>query len=173
MDLPEALVALRALHDDVDRAALGVAAQHLDRLQCRRGCADCCQDGITVFPVEAARIRAEHEELLATGTSHPEGACAFLDDAGACRIYASRPYVCRTQGLPLRWLDVDEAGNGVEYRDICPLNEAEGTPPIEAFRPDACWTIGPFEQRLAALQIALDGRAEVERVPLRSLFERT
>jgi len=170
MDLPRALAELSALHADVDRAALGVAAQHLERLQCRRGCAQCCVDGITVFPVEAARIQGEHGELLDRGAPGPEGACAFLDAAGGCRIYGARPYVCRTQGLPLRWIEVDEAGRGVELRDVCPLNDPPDAPPLEGLDPEACWTIGPFEERLAALQIALDGRPDLQRVALRDLF---
>lgn len=31
----------------------------------------------------------------------PDGACEFLDSAGACRIYAARPRQCRD--FPRRW----------------------------------------------------------------------
>jgi len=85
--------------------------------------------------------------------------CAFLDDAGACRIYSHRPYVCRSQGVPLRWTDEDEAGDLVELRDICPLNEA-GTP-IEALPAESCWSIGWAETALAQLQSSLDGRDDL------------
>jgi hypothetical protein len=156
---------LRALHDEVDRAAAQLAERHRGRLRCGRGCSACCVDGITVFEVEAERIRSAHGELLASGLPHPAGACAFLGDAGECRIYPDRPYVCRTQGLPLRWLEDD----ALERRDICPLNEAGE--PLEAVAPDACWTLGPVEERLRRLQAAADGGA-LRRVALRSLFER-
>ncbi|MBK7707050.1 MAG: hypothetical protein IPJ30_15135 [Acidobacteria bacterium] len=53
---------------------------------------------------------------------HTRGACAFLDQ-DACRIYPDRPYVHRTQGLPLRWIE-DDLEEAFKYRDICPLNEA-------------------------------------------------
>lgn len=155
---------LEHLHADIDTAAGRLHAQHEEVLQCARGCADCCIDGVTVFEVEAERIRAEHAELLAEGAPHPEGACAFLDGERACRIYSARPYVCRTQGLPLRWLDELE-GQVVEYRDVCPLNEAVA---VESLAPEACWSLGPVEQRLQALQREAHG--ELRRVTLRSLF---
>jgi Fe-S-cluster containining protein len=85
-----------------------------------------------------------------------------LDDEKRCRIYAHRPYVCRTQGLPLRWIE-DEGEEIYEARDICPLN-AEG-PPLEELPAEECWSIGPFEERLAREQ--KDGA----RVALRSLFD--
>jgi uncharacterized protein len=146
------------LHRVVDEVTAPVARANASRMQCRAGCSDCCTDGITVFAIEAAVIERHHRSLLDEGRPHPPGGCAFLDDSGACRIYAQRPYVCRTQGLPLRWA-TDE---GSEARDICPLND-EG-PPLEELRADECWTLGPIEERLAARQ------SDGARVPLRSLF---
>jgi Fe-S-cluster containining protein len=159
------LAQLLRLHAAVDARAAELAALHGARLQCKRGCSACCVDGITVFAVEAERIRANNKELLARAAPHPAGACAFLDADGACRIYADRPYVCRTQGLPLRWLDGEREA---ELRDICPLNEPGE--PIEQLPESACWTLGETEARLAELQRAF-GR-EGERVALRALFER-
>jgi hypothetical protein len=158
--------ALRALHDEVDRAAAALAERHRARLRCGRGCHACCVDDLTVFEVEAERIRAGNSELLANGRPHPTGACAFLGDAGECRIYPDRPYVCRTQGLPLRWVEDD----GAERRDICPLNEAGA--PLEALGADECWTLGPVEDRLRRLQSVADGGV-LRRVALRSLFARS
>jgi len=75
--------------------------------------------------------------------------------------------VCRTQGLPLRWLD-DESGEIVEYRDICPLN-AHGRP-IETLDASDCWTIGPVEERLVHIQLGAGAR-QAERIGLRELFD--
>ena len=125
-------------------------------------------DGITVFEVEARNIREHYGGLLELGVPRTEGACAFLDHEGTCRIYPHRPYVCRTQGLPLRWLDEDETGNVFELRDICPENE--NGPAIVTLPEEQCWTIGPFELRLAALQALVSGK-ETLRGPLRSLFK--
>lgn len=158
-----------ALHAEVDRLAEQVAARHPGRLRCQRGCADCCVDELTVFEVEAERIRRAHAVLLATGTPGPRGGCAMLGPDLACRVYAERPYVCRTQGLPLRWLEEDEAEEVVEHRDICPLN-LEG-PALESLAEDDVWLIGPFEARLAELQARADG-GELRRVALRDLFAR-
>jgi Fe-S-cluster containining protein len=167
--VPDPQARLRALHDEIDREAASLAARHRARLHCRRGCNACCVDGLSVFEVEAERIRSRHPVLLHEGTPHPPGACAFLGDAGECRVYAERPYVCRTQGLPLRWVEEDASGERVERRDICPLN-AEGEP-LEALAEADCWTLGRFEQRLRRIQEALDGGAG-RRVALRALFRR-
>jgi Fe-S-cluster containining protein len=159
--------AVERLHEEIDARAEALAQRHRGRLRCGRGCHACCVDGITVFEVEAERIRRNHAALLATGRPHSPGACAFLGDAGECRIYADRPYVCRTQGLPLRWLEED-ADEVVERRDICPLNEAGE--PLEALPEDACWTLGPCEERLRRLQEAADG-GKGRRIALRAIFQ--
>lgn len=156
-----------ALHDEVDARAAGLGALHGARLLCRLGCHACCVDGIRVFEIEAERIRAAHPGVLREAP-HPPGACAFLDARGACRVYDARPYVCRTQGLPLRWIDEAGPGGPAERRDICPLNEAG--PPLESLPEEACWTLGPVEGRLAALQAEADG-GRLRRVRLRDLFE--
>lgn len=157
------------LHARVDEEAGALHRAHAARLQCRRGCSACCVDGISVFDVEAEPIRRHHADLLESCDPHPEGMCAFLDGAGACRIYAHRPYVCRTQGLPLRWLE-ERDGVTVELRDICHLNESGN--PVEELDPEDCWTLGPVEGALAQIQADTDGD-ELRRVSLRDLFSRT
>ncbi len=167
---PERLASeLSRLYREVEQRVRPLLEIHVARLQCRRGCHQCCVDDLTVFDVEAENIRRHHADLLASGTPHPEGACAFLDQAGACRVYEHRPYVCRTQGLPLRWIEQYPDGVTVELRDICPLND-QGQP-VEALPETECWSIGPFEGNLARLQERVDGGAPY-RVSLRSLFER-
>ena len=163
------LDSLRDLHAQIDDQAGAIAATHADILQCRRGCHACCVDELTVFTVEADRIRRDHAELLQHGSPAPLGACAMLDSQGACRIYASRPYVCRTQGLPLRWIDEIE-GEWAEFRDICPLNDVPHAPIVE-IAPEDCWTIGQTEGALAALQRAHQPEDLYRRVALRALFD--
>lgn len=149
-------------HALVDEASAPVARANQGRLQCRSGCSDCCVDGLTVFTIEADVIRRHHPELLEHEEPHPPGACAFLDSEGRCRIYAERPYVCRTQGLPLRWIE-QEDDEVFEARDICPKN-TDGGPSLEELAADECWSLGPFEARLAEKQ------GDGKRVALRSLF---
>ncbi len=159
--------AVERLHGKVDELVNPLAQRHAERLHCRVGCAACCVDDLTVFEVEAHVIQRHYPDLLASGKPHSAGACAFLDETGGCRVYAHRPYVCRTQGLPLRWLEEGEDDTPLEYRDICPLNE-DG-PPVESLPPDACWTIGPVETVLSELQYRQDN-GQGRRVALRSLF---
>lgn len=156
---------IEELHREVDRAAAQLAERHSERLKCARGCSQCCQDGLTVFAVEAERIQRNCRQLLEEGSPHPPGRCAFLGSEQQCRIYEHRPYVCRTQGLPLRWLEEGPPGELIELRDICPLNQ-DGTP-IEVLPAEDCWSIGPVEQRLADLE---SRQGSMQRVALRGLF---
>lgn len=164
---PEVVDWVERLHGVVDELVAPIALAHGSRLKCKAGCHDCCSDALSVFAIEAAVIERHHAELLATGIANEDGGCAFLDERGECRIYEHRPYVCRTQGLPLRWLERDEDGQPAEVRDVCPLN-VEG-PALEELTADQCWTVGPIEERLASRQSAIDG-GEGRRVPLRGLF---
>jgi Fe-S-cluster containining protein len=184
----EPLAELLELHREIDEAAAILARTHRTRLRCEMGCASCCVDDLTVWSVEAERIRRSHPDLLRDGEPHPVGACAFLDDRGACRIYADRPSVCRSQGLPLRILFEDEAGEIAEHRDICPLN-LEGGAGLEELAEEDCWLVGPFELRLAAIEARFSaareaggerggemgdrptGERDDARVALRELFE--
>ena len=156
-----------SLHQEVDRKAKTLEQRHIQRLQCRKGCFQCCVDDLTIFEVEADLITRFHNDVLQQ-EPHQPGACAFLDQEGGCRIYQNRPYVCRTQGLPLRWVEED-GDDWLEYRDICPLNE-QGEP-LENLPEDACWTLGETESQLASLQAQQSG-GSLPRVSLRSLFKR-
>lgn len=168
--IPAAILDLvERLHALVDEAAAPVARANARRLACRPGCADCCVDGLTVFAIEAAVLLRRYPDLFEASEARPPGACALLDRDGRCRVYEHRPYVCRTQGLPLRWLEEDEVGGEiVEARDICPKNVGDG-PPLEALAAGECWALGPFEDKLAEIQARVDG-GRGTRVALRSLF---
>lgn len=159
---------LRSFYRTVDFLTAKLEHFHAERLNCKKGCSACCVDGLTVFEIEAENIRQNHAELLKNDEPHKRGMCVFLNAEGACRIYEDRPYVCRTQGLPLRWFDEIE-DQLVELRDICPLNEAGE--PVEILPEEECWTIGEFEAKLAELQKEF-GRGTLNRVKLRKLFKK-
>jgi len=166
----EVLASLAKLHEEIDRESDRLVKRHAERLRCGRGCSACCIDDLTVTAVEAERIRLDHPELLAFAEPHPRGACAFLDEHGSCRIYESRPSVCRSQGLPLRFFVEDDDEEIEERRDICPLNLPDG-PPLEDLAEEDCWLVGPFELALGRIAAAFAGEGH-ERVGLRGLFER-
>ncbi len=169
---PRYLEALAALHAETDLRAGALADKHADFLICRRGCSDCCQDGLTVLEIEAAWILAHRGRWdEPDAPAHAAGRCAFLTPEGACRIYPWRPYVCRTQGLPLRWLD--ESGRQEAGRSICPLNEDELTRAglaLAGLPPGDLWTLGEVEGRLASLQAEASGEFTQVRIRLRDLL---
>jgi len=158
---------LARFYEEVDQRAQTLVDMNKDRLHCQKGCSSCCVDDITVFQVEGDRIKQAHSQLLAEDTPHEPGACAFLDAEGACRIYEHRPYVCRSQGLPLRWLDETPDGRELEMRDICPLNDIEQD--LKILPSDQFWQIGPFEEVLANIQ-TYSGQGDLPRVGLRDLW---
>ena len=159
---------LKQFYLEIERETERLEQVNHPRLNCRNGCSGCCVDEITIWNIEAENIRQTHQLLLKEELPNTNGGCAFLTQDGACRIYRSRPYVCRTQGLPLRWFDEIES-EIYEFRDICPLNEAGE--PIENLADDNCWTIGEPETTLAELQSEF-GNGEMRRVPLRELFSK-
>jgi hypothetical protein len=132
--------ALAATRDPADAAQAAMAAadaawaelrasvEQAGALACRAGCAACCHQRVAVLPAEAALIarhlRAGDPAARATRRARlaaPRGArapCPFLDDGGACAIYAVRPSRCR--GLHSRnaaacrkWTDIEERGGHV------------------------------------------------------------
>lgn len=167
MNTGELLKQLNDLYRQIEPEITRLVALHADRLKCSRGCTKCCVDDLTVFEIEAENIRRTFATILENENPAPFGVCAMLDNDGACRIYPSRPYVCRTQGLPLRWIDEIQPNQFAEMRDICPLN-ATGKP-VETLPETACWTIGPVESHLAILQTQFS-QGTLNRIKLRSLF---
>jgi hypothetical protein len=185
--MPEALASYRALRDKVDAFAAAVHERRAADLACRRGCAGCCRVELSLCAVEAAAVRAHLESLpqeqrgalRARAKGPPSDAaprCVMLGDDDACGIYAARPLVCRTQGLPLRYPAelIPEAsvrgrvqGGAVTW---CPLNftAAAERPPAAAEVLDA----ERVDQALALINRAYaapQGEDPLARTPLRDL----
>lgn len=161
-------IELEEMRARLRRRLVVLETRHRDALACGPGCAGCCVDDLTVFVPEAEAIRERYPELLRHGTPAPKGRCAFLDEADRCRIYDARPYVCRTQGLPLRWLDEDA---GAEYRDVCKKSEALDARLVD-LRAEDCLLLGPWEAELQTLAHEHSGHGTAPpRVALRRLFE--
>ncbi len=157
---------LSDFYNELDKAIGRIEKYHKDKMNCSKGCKDCCIDGITVFEIEAFYIKYFNKTLKYVIPASKEG-CCFRDENNECIIYETRPYVCRTQGLPLRWID-DSGNEAVEMRDICPLNEKQII--VESLPQQQVWQIGPFESKLAALQYKY-GKGKMKRVELKTLFK--
>jgi Fe-S-cluster containining protein len=78
-------------------------------ITCHAGCADCCRRfSVTALEAEViaeglARLPAATRSALAARAAQPTDACPALDPDGRCAIYAFRPVLCRTHGLPIRF----------------------------------------------------------------------
>ncbi len=109
-------------------------------LTCRPGCTACCHVRIGVFTVEAAPIAQALAELAvddpqlrarirdqANDPAHADH-CALLVD-GRCAVYAQRPLICRSHGLPVALRDPDAPPETPLRLDHCPLNFTANPPP--------------------------------------------
>lgn len=134
-----------ALRRRVDAFSDDVMRRRGADLACRSGCAGCCHVELSVSSVEAAAIREHFAQLAAADRkalrdtlrthllreSAPDSdpRCVMLRDDDTCAIYAARPLVCRSQGLPLLYPAevIPEAARRGRAEDgraltICPLN---------------------------------------------------
>jgi hypothetical protein len=100
---------LPELTDKVDAFFARVEERHPTDLQCRNGCHDCCHVRLTITRVEASAIRdeistwdRERRAALAANVAVSQDRCAALGPDGRCMIYAARPIVCRSHGVPIR-----------------------------------------------------------------------
>ncbi len=103
----------RELTTKVDAFFERVLARHGVDMRCNSGCSDCCHVRLSVTGVEATAIRDElatwpqdrRRALADHARAAPAERCAALDPAGRCLIYAARPIVCRSHGVPIRLRD--------------------------------------------------------------------
>ncbi len=100
---------LGELSAKIDAFFARVEARHGDDMQCATGCSDCCHVRLTLTEVEAAEIRRElaswpaaRRSAIAANAAASTDRCAALDPSGRCLIYAVRPVVCRSHGVPIR-----------------------------------------------------------------------
>ena len=153
-----ALDRYRALADKVDAFFARVQARHGADLRCASGCSDCCRGGLTVTPVEAATIRAllhalpapDRAALREAGRtrSHDAVRCVALDESGRCGIYAARPLVCRSHGVPVRL----QGARGLPVVQACELNFTARGP--AAAEPDCVLDQTTLSTVLAAIDTA-------------------
>ena len=156
-------------------AEIGRVAQlHAATLSCGPGCASCCLS-FSVLPLEAACLRdtigalpPASQARLARNLAAGDKRCHLLINE-LCSIYAARPIICRTQGLPLAY--VDEERETVEV-SACPLNFPAEYP----FTPESLLFMDWFNARLFELNLAWcrkQGLAPDRRIPLREIAHLT
>lgn len=113
-----------------------VVARHGDEMACRAGCDACCRTRLSVTLVEAEAIgdavRAlpadARVRLAARAAADPPDRCVALEDDGRCAVYAARPLVCRSHGLPIRMTNP----RGLPVVHSCSLNFASRGPAAAA-----------------------------------------
>ncbi len=117
----------RHLIEQVDAMIADLAVIHRAVLRCRAGCCQCCTL-TSVLAIEAevlgravARLPAAVRSRLGQGEGE---LCPLLLDS-RCAVYAGRPLICRTHGLPIGYVDHDKETVMVS---ACPVNFAEDHP---------------------------------------------
>ncbi|WP_437591393.1 YkgJ family cysteine cluster protein [Sorangium sp. So ce1000] len=119
---------LHELFAKVDAFFASASARHGGRMACSTGCSDCCRRRFSVTSIEADAIRealaalpeADRAALAGRARAGDPGVCPALDGEGRCAIYAARPLICRTHGLPIRFAPASE--RALPVIDACPKN---------------------------------------------------
>ncbi|MBU4117838.1 MAG: hypothetical protein KJ555_03670 [Proteobacteria bacterium] len=159
------------LLDDLDAEIARIAKMHGAAISCSPGCASCCLP-FSVLPIEAACVLKainamppDSRDTLGRNRTKDTDHCPLLID-DLCCIYAARPVICRTQGLPLAY--VDEERETIEV-SACPLN----FPEEYTFTPEKLLFMNGFNTRLADLNLAWcreHGLTPDKRIPLKDIL---
>lgn len=143
---------IRILHDRIDSFFRKAVEEHPAAFACGPGCSACCRVDLTVFPVEAERVRTALQGLSAEARQaaadrvRASGFCALLDEAGRCIAYDARPSICRSHGLAIL---VDG------HLDPCPQNYREQRP-----RREHVLDVERLNEALVRIDAAAGGRGE-------------
>ncbi|MEO7330210.1 MAG: YkgJ family cysteine cluster protein, partial [Minicystis sp.] len=108
---PSARQRLDELYRKLDGFFTRAHARYPEGITCHTGCADCCHRRFSVTGLEAsviaealAPLPAERRRALARRASEGDaGVCPALDEDNRCALYAARPTICRSHGLPIRF----------------------------------------------------------------------
>jgi Fe-S-cluster containining protein len=114
----------RQLVARIDALCQGIEGALHEHITCSEGCSSCCT-AVTLFPVEAAALRAVLDSLPADQAAairrhvseHADDERCPLLEHHRCLLYSARPIICRTHGLPILYSE-----NDGQHVDCCPLN---------------------------------------------------
>jgi Fe-S-cluster containining protein len=165
---------LDELYVKVDSFFRKAATRQPRAMVCRPGCADCCKIDISVFEVEAHRIREAISRLpvplraQAARRAAEGDHCALLDPKeDTCLIYESRPLICRTHGLSVLTAESREGGEGRPSH--CPLNYVAEPP-----EPDCVLSLDTTNAILAVIsELAGDEGRRVRIARIAEMAERS
>lgn len=108
----------------IDSLCTEILMQCADSVSCRKGCDACCRH-FSIFWVEAvslatfvANLPQKQSAFLRSRAQYQaeQDVCPLLED-GVCALYATRPIICRTHGLPIL-----ARGETTQIIDFCPRN---------------------------------------------------
>jgi len=171
-DQAEALRDYLTLRQRLDREISNFLKPGTVKLKCAPGCDSCCVP-FSLCEIEAAVVldalnRGLAEETFARATLEEglvnEKTCALLDE-GRCLIYPQRPIICRTQGLPLAYIDHER--ESIEF-SICPKNDEAG----REWRMEELFLMDPFNASLQELNRQFAPSLAGRRSKIRDLVRR-
>lgn len=155
----------------LDAEIVRIGALHAATISCGPGCASCCR-AFSVLPLEAAclltaigALPAASRERLERNLADGSDRCPLLMDDDLCRVYGARPVICRTQGLPLAYVDAERETIEVS---ACPLN----FPDDYGFAQESLLFLDGFNARLSELNrlwCLEKGLDPARRLPLREI----
>ncbi len=153
----------RRFRQQVDVRIARLEAVHGEHLACRPGCCGCCVN-LTVFAVELYSIAGQWVEAgIGEVAFDLRATCGWLDE-GLCRIYAARPIICRTHGLPVAI--PNEADPEHEEVSFCPLNFSRADTERYAFGPDNTLDLADLNEALCRINADFIEAARMDGVEL-------
>lgn len=121
-NITEILQDYRKLSEEIDKKFQELQSYWGNEINCKKGCTKCCIT-LNLFPVEIYCLKKLMEEdnfKINTEDISKKEKCLFLKDK-KCLIYKYRPFICRSQGLPL--LILNNAPYNPQYEiGFCDLN---------------------------------------------------
>lgn len=181
---PSARARLGELYAKLDGFFTRAHARYPEGITCHTGCADCCRRRFSVTGLEAsvlaealAALPADRRrELAHRARSGDLGVCPALDGDGRCALYAARPAICRSHGLPIRFSapPAQPGARSLPVIDACPRNfVGQDLASLASVDPSAVLdqtTLSTVLGALDAAHAAELGRARGERVEIADLL---
>ena len=127
---------LEALYQKVERLFAEARTAQPGAYACAAGCHRCCHCDLTVFDVEARRLKAAlalvpaRTRRAAARRARRGEHCALLSPrTHRCLVYAARPLICRAFGLPtlfegeITWCPVNFESEAPRSRFVLDLDQ--------------------------------------------------